>query len=74
MERKGATLEELLPLITGEKQKVAYANGDVNNAVMTVGQVVGLIHDVPSISEIIENIVSEARFIGKRLQTLGISD
>ena len=73
MEEKGATLEELIPLISGDKQKVAYASGDVSDAVMTVGQVIGLMHEIPSVSEIIESMVSEAKLIGQRLHTIGIS-
>ena len=72
MEEKGATLEELIPLIRGEKQRAAYISGDVSDAVMTVGQVVGLIHEISSVKEIIEGIVSEARLIGQRLQDTGI--
>jgi len=69
MEEKGATLEELLPLLSGNKQKAAYISGDVNNAVMSVGQVVGLIHEIPSVREIIEGIISEAKLISQRLYT-----
>ena len=73
MERKGATLEELLPLISGNKQKAAYMSGDVSDAVMTVGQAVGLIHEIPSVREIIEGMISEAKLIGQRLYNMGIS-
>jgi len=73
MEKKGAALEELVPLLSGEKQKVAYNSGDVSDAVMTVGQVVGLIHDIPSVKEIIENMINEAKVIGQRLYNMGIS-
>ncbi|GAI68396.1 unnamed protein product, partial [marine sediment metagenome] len=34
MEEKGATLEELIPVISGDKQKAAYISGDVSDAVM----------------------------------------
>ena len=73
MEEKGATLEELLPLISGSKQKTAYISGDVSDAVMTVGQAVGLIHKIPSVREIIESIIAEAKLIGQRLYNIGIS-
>jgi len=72
MEEQGATLEELLPLLDGSKQKVAYTSGDVSNAVMTVGQIIGLIHDIPSVKDIIEGIINEAKLIGQRLHNLGI--
>jgi len=72
LEEKGATLEELLPMITGLRGKEALEEGNVNQGVISAGEVVGLIHEVPSVSEIIENIISEARAVGQRLQSTGI--
>jgi len=73
MEEKGATLEELIPVISGDKQKAAYISGDVSDAVMTVGQAIGLIHEIPSVREIIEGMIAEAKLIGQRLYNIGIS-
>ena len=39
---------------------------------MTVGQVIGQIHDIPSVKEIIESIISEAKVIMKRLRNIGV--
>jgi len=73
MEQKGATLEELLPLLSGERGRNTYATGDVSGASISVGQVVGLIHDVPSVKEIIDGIISEAQFIVQRFHKIGIT-
>jgi len=73
MEQKGATLEELLPLLSGQRGRNTYATGDVSDASISVGQVVGLIHDVPSVKEIIDGIISEARLIVQRLHNMGIT-
>ena len=73
MEQKGATLEELLPMISGERGRNTYITGDVSGAPITVGQVIGLIHDVPSVKEIIDGIISEAQQIVKRFQDMGIT-
>lgn len=70
IEEKGANLNEILPLISGDKVKVAYQNGDVNNAIITAGQVVGLIQDIPSVKEIIDRIISEATAIIQRLNRI----
>jgi len=67
MEKKGATLEELLPLISGEKRRNAYITGDISEAALSIGQVMGLVHDMPTVKEIIEGIVSEAKQIVQRL-------
>ena len=73
MEQKGATLEELLPLLSGQRGMNTYATGDVSGASISVGQVVGLINDVPSVKEIIDGIISEAQKITKRFQNIGIT-
>ena len=67
MEETGATLEELLPLMTGELGQKAYRSGDRNIAVVSVGQTVGLIRDVPGVQEIIDGIINEAEAIVRRL-------
>jgi len=72
MEEKGATLEELLPMISGDRSKRSYISGDVNDATIACGQVVGLIHDLPTVRESIEGIINEARLIGQRLYKMGI--
>jgi NAD(P)H-dependent flavin oxidoreductase YrpB (nitropropane dioxygenase family) len=72
MEEKGATLEELLPLISGLRGKEALDTGEVGAGTIACGQVVGLIHDIPSVKEIIDGIISGARLIGQRLSKIGI--
>jgi nitronate monooxygenase len=71
MEEKGAPLDEILPLIRGENVRDAYNTGDISNALFTVGQVVGLVHDIPSVKEIIDGIISEASTIVQRLNRIG---
>ena len=67
LEEKGATLEELLPFISGDRGKMSYISGDVNDAVIACGQAVGLIRDIPSVKELINGIINEARLISQRL-------
>jgi NAD(P)H-dependent flavin oxidoreductase YrpB (nitropropane dioxygenase family) len=71
MEKKGAKLEELLPLLSGQRGRRAYDTGDFSQATISVGQTVGLIHDIPSAKEIIDRIISEARVIMQSLYKLG---
>ncbi len=72
MEEKGATLEQLLPMISGDRSKRSYISGDVNDATIACGQVVGLIHEIPTVRESIEGIINEARLIGQRLYKMGM--
>ena len=73
LEEKGATLEELLPFISGDRSKQSYLSGDVNDSVIACGQVVGLIDELPSVKELIDGIISEATVITERLYKMGTS-
>jgi NAD(P)H-dependent flavin oxidoreductase YrpB (nitropropane dioxygenase family) len=72
MEEEGASLEELMPMISGLRQRAALDNGDVGEVMLPCGQVVGLMHEVPGVKEIIEGIISEARVVGQRLNKMGL--
>ena len=72
MEEKGATLDELFPLITGKRAKQVYANGDINDSTLFCGQVTGLLDDTPTVKEIIKGIVDDAEQVMGRLKRMGI--
>jgi len=61
VEEKGGDLTELLPLISGDRAKEVWKNGDADNAMLTIGQSVGRIHDIPTVAELIERMVKEAK-------------
>jgi len=71
MEEKGATLDELFPLITGSRAKHVYADGDINDSMLFCGQAAGLVNDTPTVKEIIEGIVSEAGEVMGKLEGMG---
>lgn len=70
MEERGATLEELLTVISGQLGLKAFQEGDLDAGVITCGQVVGLIDDLKAIPEVIDEMVNGAREIYKRLGTV----
>ncbi len=72
MENKGATLQELLPMISGARGRAAYATGEFNEANISVGQCVGMIRDVPTVKQIIDGIIRDSVKIMKRLEALGV--
>lgn len=67
MEKNGATLEQLMPIIGGENARRALATGELTAGVVSCGQVVGLINEIKSVKEVIEDIISGAEAIKKRL-------
>ena len=70
METKGATIEELAPLISGKNLAGLYDEGDLNVGMCYVGEVVELIRDVKSCEEVIGEMVSGARQILTKLSAI----
>lgn len=69
-EARGATLEELLPLISGKVNAKAALEGDLDAGFVYAGQGVGLIQDIPTVAELFERILTEAQSIVGRLGQL----
>ena len=72
MEARGASLEELLPLISGESSRKAGLGGDFEAGQVLAGEAVGLIHDIPTVQELFDNIVSEAKSVSQQLDKIGV--
>ncbi len=68
----GITLEKLLPVIQGSRGKTCYANGNVDGCLFPVGNVAGLIEDIPTAKEAVEQIIAEFAAAVERLKTIGI--
>jgi len=47
--------------------RIATENGDNEKGVLTVGQVTGLLHDIPTVAELMERIITEASRVRERL-------
>ena len=60
MEKEGATLQELMAVISGKNSKIAYQEGNVEKGLFPVGQTIGLIHDVKPCKDIIDEIMAQA--------------
>lgn len=67
MEQQGAGLNELLTVISGKKSKGCQMDGDLTGGIFAVGQAVGLIDEIKTAAEIIEDVVAEAKEIMTRL-------
>jgi len=60
VEEHGGDFSALFPLISGQRAKEVWSNGNAEEALLTVGQSVGRINDIPSLAELINRIISEA--------------
>ncbi len=72
LEAKGASLEEMLPIIGGDASKRVALEGDLDAGQALAGEGVGLIHDIPTIKELIDRIVEEAQAIAQRLYNISV--
>jgi len=70
MENKGASLEELIPMIEGKAGREGWLAGNIDQGMMPVGQVVGRITDVPTVAELVERIIEEAKNVKDKLDKL----
>ena len=63
MERRpgGCTFEQIRPLVAGVRGRAALQSGEINNGVVSAGQCIGLIHDIPTCAELITRMVAECR-------------
>lgn len=59
MEQEGASLEELLPVISGQKSNKAIIDERYNEGQLSMGQGVGRINSVKPIAEIFQNLLVE---------------
>jgi nitronate monooxygenase len=72
MENQGATIEQLAPLISGQAGRGMLETGDIDKGLLTVGQVVGLVRDIPTVKELIDRIIKEAEEVISHMGGRGI--
>lgn len=67
LEKAGASLEELIRAASGEKARLMYRTGDLECGIMSCGQGVGLVHDVPTVAELFDRMMAQAEETVRRL-------
>ncbi|UCC59985.1 MAG: nitronate monooxygenase [Dehalococcoidia bacterium] len=73
MAENEATLEELVSLGAGARARDAWVKGDVQQGLISLGQIVGIIHDIPTVKEVVDQIIDEAAEILNRLDRLQVA-
>ena len=61
--RGGAKFEDVKDLVAGVRGREALQTGDTDAGIWSAGMIQGLIHDVPTVQELVDRIVSEAEEI-----------
>jgi NAD(P)H-dependent flavin oxidoreductase YrpB (nitropropane dioxygenase family) len=72
MESRRATLEELASLLSGKRGLELYETGALDRGLVACGQVIGLIHDIPTVKELVDRIIKEAEEVVSKISTGGI--
>lgn len=70
LESQQAPLFQLIQAASGEKAQKMYDEGDIDIGVVSCGQGVGLVRDIPSIKELLDRIMVEAEEVISGLQGL----
>jgi nitronate monooxygenase len=65
--RPDAVFEDIQPLVSGAKGKVALDTGDLDAGLIWAGQVQGIIRDIPTCKALIDRIMSEAETLAARI-------
>jgi NAD(P)H-dependent flavin oxidoreductase YrpB (nitropropane dioxygenase family) len=61
--RDGAVFQDIQPLVSGAKGRIALETGDLDAGLVWAGQVQGLIHDIPTCDALLKRIVGDAEAI-----------
>jgi NAD(P)H-dependent flavin oxidoreductase YrpB (nitropropane dioxygenase family) len=69
-ESTSGKFEDVAPYVSGKRGREVFINGDVHYGVWTAGQVIGLIHDVPTCDELVKRIEREAESTLAEVQSL----
>ena len=57
----GCEFKDIQPLVAGQRGRAALNSGAVNDGLVWAGQVVGLIEDIPSCTDLVNRLVAECR-------------
>ncbi len=69
--RGGAKFEDVVHLVAGARGRQAMADGDADGGIWSAGMIQGLIHDIPSVKDLIDRIIADAEtVIRKRMSDM----
>ena len=71
IERQGADIHQLESLISGRVGRNLLETGDIENGLLIAGQVIGLVHDIPTVKELVDRIIKEAEEVVSNIGAKG---
>jgi len=70
VEASGGGFEEVLNVVSGDKSRIMYEQGDLEAGIISCGQGIGLIHEIPPIKDLFDRIMGQAE---KTLTSFSVS-
>ena len=71
IEKADGDFGQVHALVSGKNQDVAWTTGDIDAGMVTVGMCGGLIKDIPTCEQLVDNIMSDAnQIISERLAAM----
>jgi NAD(P)H-dependent flavin oxidoreductase YrpB (nitropropane dioxygenase family) len=67
VEAQGGGLEDILNVVSGQKAKQMFEGGEVDLGIIACGQSIGMAHDIPTVKELLDRMISEAAQMAKKL-------
>jgi len=72
IEKRGGSLEEILPYVSGEAARKMYQTGDLNSGTISISQGIGIPKKIMPVRDIIEEMIGQAQTIHKRMTKIGM--
>lgn len=70
----GAKFEDIQHLVAGVRGRAAMEKGDADDGIWSAGMIQGLIHDIPTVKELIDRIIADAeKIMDERLAKMRVS-
>jgi nitronate monooxygenase len=73
IEKRGGSLEEILPYVSGEAARKMYQTGDLNAGTISVSQAIGIPRKIMPIRDIIAEMLEQAQTIHTRMAKMGMA-
>ncbi|KAJ3716949.1 inosine monophosphate dehydrogenase [Lentinula raphanica] len=69
----GAKFEDIRELVSGQRGRIVYENGDPDHGIWSAGITIGLINDIPTCQELLERMEREAEEIIGHMSSLSVN-
>jgi nitronate monooxygenase len=70
LEAQNATLQQIVKVASGQNAEKMYKEGDIDAGMVSCGQGVGLIKDIPTVEELLDRMMNEAEGVISKLQKI----